>query len=239
MDLPRRFLDAPDWRDKAARAMHTASLMVQNKGQKLLINVGSAAVRTACFFAGQRVRRTIYSLVALGFLIVMLLPALRYYFAWMNRQATQEKLQTLQHEQLLKEIGQPAKRVDALPDTERPVFAAPKKTSLTPQAKLAGKISQYTLEGWPIVKKSTIALFGIEKIDLSELDRTKSFLKQQGNHLNCQHKSQGRFRCLTHQDIDIAQAIILNGAATAAMDAPKEYKDAEAEAKAAKRGLWK
>ncbi|MDD4615791.1 MAG: hypothetical protein PHW76_01540 [Alphaproteobacteria bacterium] len=177
--------------------------------------------------------------VGLIFLIFVVLPTARYYGAWMERHASQEKLQALQHQQLVKELVEPAKRVDALPNervqTQKALYAPSPRIP----AKLAGKITGYALEGWPMVGKTTVVLSGIEKLDLSQLDSIKTFIREQGNYLVCNHTASGTFRCLTKQNIDLVQAIVLNGAASVTADALDLYKDSEAQAKAAGRGLWK
>jgi endonuclease YncB( thermonuclease family) len=44
---------------------------------------------------------------------------------------------------------------------------------------------------------------------------------------------------LTRQNFDLAQTILLNGAARTGPDAAPAYRDAEAQAREAKRGVWR
>jgi len=105
--------------------------------------------------------------------------------------------------------------------------------------KLEGVVKTYSPEGWPILNGQTILLSGIDAIAPSAQKGFAKFINKQGNLISCEPVGEGSYRCLTPQGIDIAQGAILNGGARASAEAPQSYRDAEQQARAAKRGIWR
>jgi endonuclease YncB( thermonuclease family) len=56
--------------------------------------------------------------------------------------------------------------------------------------------------------------------------------------LTCDPRPGGTYRCLTDTNLDVAEAALLNGAASASPDAPSNYLAAQQAAQQARRGLW-
>jgi hypothetical protein len=116
---------------------------------------------------------------------------------------------------------------------------------LAPSAELptatptSGAVISYSPDGWPVISGKVMALVGIEPLPASMRKGFSSFVAAQGNYLECQPAGQTSYRCLTRQAVDIGQAILVNGAAKTTVDAPQAYRDAEQQAQAAKRGVWK
>ena len=66
----------------------------------------------------------------------------------------------------------------------------------------------------------------------------EGFLASSGNHLTCHAADGTDFVCLLPDGTDVAEVALLNGAARARDDAPASYREQEAAAQAARRGLW-
>ncbi len=105
--------------------------------------------------------------------------------------------------------------------------------------RLAGRVSAYSPEGWPVVGGITVHLEGVGPLAPDAAKPVASWIASHGNYLACTQTAPGIYRCLTQQNLDLAQAILLNGAARASTNALTLYRDAEARAREAKRGLWR
>jgi hypothetical protein len=116
---------------------------------------------------------------------------------------------------------------------EPPAAAAP--TSKT----LAGEVSAYSKDGWPIIQGITVRLDGVGPLATGETKPVSEWIATHGNYLECTQSPPGDYRCLTRQNFDLAQAILLNGAARTSTDAAPAYREAEAQARSAKRGVWR
>ena len=85
---------------------------------------------------------------------------------------------------------------------------------------------------------TTVALFGIDGVQGEAVDNLQGFLAQSGNQVTCQAQQSADFVCLLADGTDVAQAALINGAARAKADAPDAYREQEAAAQAARRGIW-
>jgi len=85
---------------------------------------------------------------------------------------------------------------------------------------------------------TTVALFGIDGVQGEAVDNLQGFLASSGNQVTCQAQTSAEFVCLLSDGTDVAQAALINGAARAKADAPDAYREQEAAAQAARRGIW-
>jgi endonuclease YncB( thermonuclease family) len=86
--------------------------------------------------------------------------------------------------------------------------------------------------------ETTVTLFGIDGVQGEAAENLQGFLASTDNHLTCQAQTGTDFVCLTSDGTDVAQAALINGAARAKADAPDAYREQEAAAQAARRGIW-
>jgi serine/threonine protein kinase/ankyrin repeat protein len=115
---------------------------------------------------------------------------------------------------------------------------APKPAATNGRA-VSGAVQGLSADGWPNVAGQVVRLQGLTGIAPEQRKRFESWLAGHENALQCEPQAGGTFRCLTNARADVAEALLLNGAATATGDAPAAYKDAMARAMAEKRGQWK
>ena len=66
----------------------------------------------------------------------------------------------------------------------------------------------------------------------------EGYLRSQGNHLSCTPVGV-RFRCLTDAGKDVGLLVVANGVGRASADAPRDYQDAQNQARATGKGLWR
>ena len=85
---------------------------------------------------------------------------------------------------------------------------------------------------------TTATLFGIEGLSGEPAHDLQSYLTGTGQHLSCEAQPGSGFVCRTNDGTDLAQVELVNGAAKARPDAPAAYKEQEAAAQAARRGIW-
>ncbi|MBY0236740.1 MAG: ankyrin repeat domain-containing protein [Burkholderiaceae bacterium] len=104
---------------------------------------------------------------------------------------------------------------------------------------VSGAVRGLSSDGWPMIDGRPVPLNGIAGIAAAQRPRFESWLASHDNQLNCEPVADGGYRCLTKRQIDTAEALLLNGVASTSADAPANYKDAMAQAMAAKRGQWK
>lgn len=83
-----------------------------------------------------------------------------------------------------------------------------------------------------------VALYGIEGMQGQAAQGLQTYLGSSGNRLTCQAQPNAGSVCLTPDGTDIAEVSLVNGAARAKDDAPDAYRDQEAAAQAARRGIW-
>jgi endonuclease YncB( thermonuclease family) len=85
---------------------------------------------------------------------------------------------------------------------------------------------------------TTVTLFGIDGMQGEAAENLQGFLASGDNHVTCQAQPSADFVCLMSDGTDVAQAALINGAARVKDDAPEAYRDQQAAAQAARRGIW-
>jgi endonuclease YncB( thermonuclease family) len=85
---------------------------------------------------------------------------------------------------------------------------------------------------------TSVTLFGIDGVQGEAAQNLQGFLGATGNHVTCQAQTSADFVCLLPDGTDLAQAALINGAARVKADAPDAYREHEAAAQAARRGIW-
>ena len=85
---------------------------------------------------------------------------------------------------------------------------------------------------------NSVSLFGIVGLPGESAQGLQGFLAASGNRVSCQAQPGGDFVCLLPDGTDVAAVALINGAARARADAPAAYREQEAAAQAARRGLW-
>jgi serine/threonine protein kinase len=123
--------------------------------------------------------------------------------------------------------------------SQQPAQDEPLAIGATTSKTLAGLVSSYSDDGWPIIDGITVRLNGVGPLAPGEAKPVSDWIATHGNYLACTASQPSGYRCLTRQDFDLAQAILLNGAARTSTDAAPAYRDAEAHARTAKRGVWR
>lgn len=88
------------------------------------------------------------------------------------------------------------------------------------------------------VAGQTVQLAGVVGSGGASTAGLQHYLQAQGNHLSCQAVG-ARYRCLTDAGKDLGLLVLMNGAGRASSDAPAAYQEAEAQARAAGKGLWR
>jgi len=111
-----------------------------------------------------------------------------------------------------------------------PVTVVP--ASPVPTSPIKGAVSRYSPDGWPIIKDKIVRLSGVRPIVASKHLRFAEWITSHGGYLECDSSNGGdTYRCLTAQRLDVAQTVLLNGAAQATCDADPLYRAAEETAK--------
>jgi len=85
---------------------------------------------------------------------------------------------------------------------------------------------------------TSVTLFGIDGVQGEAVQNLQGFLASSGNHVTCQAQTSADFVCLLADGTDVAQAALINGVARTKADAPDAYREQEAAAQAARRGIW-
>jgi hypothetical protein len=113
-----------------------------------------------------------------------------------------------------------------------------------------GTVVRYTDIGWPILRTEknpdeVVPLYGIDKTVDIDKKIEKEWIEAHTSALTCkvvETSSNGLdplYRCLAANTFDLAEAMLLNGAAIVSCEAGQSYRDAQDQAKHAKRGMWK
>lgn len=90
------------------------------------------------------------------------------------------------------------------------------------------------------IKNKVIELWGIEGQGNQMVREMGRFISEQGNFFKCKQVGQeDRYRCESENGIDLAEAALLNGAATTASTGSERYEELERKAKEEGRGIWK
>jgi endonuclease YncB( thermonuclease family) len=85
---------------------------------------------------------------------------------------------------------------------------------------------------------TTVSLYGIEGMTGASAQGLQGFLSAGDGHVTCQAQASSGFVCLTADGTNVAQVALVNGAAKTTPDAPDSYRQQEAAAQDARRGIW-
>lgn len=131
---------------------------------------------------------------------------------------------------------QPAPTVTPLPDSGPPAGVATGQQTTPEPLSLDHPtvVDTATLQAG----STTVALFGIEGVQGEMAQGLQGFLASTGPHVTCQAQTDIAFVCLQTDGTDVAQVALVNGAARARADAPDSYREQEAAAQTARRGIW-
>jgi endonuclease YncB( thermonuclease family) len=153
------------------------------------------------------------------------------------------------------EPRQPAGVQDAVPPTSA-TGASPSSTGSTaapPQAgeatgpqtasvaapnTIRGKVTRVPNAATLVVGDQRIRLSGIDPGPIEDLGPFDSWVRGEGELVCTPEAQTGRYRCLTGNGVDVAQAAILNGTGRVGDGALPEYRDSETQARQTHRGLW-
>ncbi len=127
----------------------------------------------------------------------------------------------------------------------QPLIATPPATTLATPAPAAAQPEPINLDHPTVVDTAdlkagdaTVSLYGIEGLQGDPAQGLQSFLAATADRLTCQAQPNAGYVCLLPDGTDIAEVALVNGAARAKDDAPDGYRDQEAAAQAARRGIW-
>jgi hypothetical protein len=102
-----------------------------------------------------------------------------------------------------------------------------------------GAFSGFSDDGWPIISGTRVRLSGVEGIAGDERAQFASWIEAHESKFECDLSDDGTtYRCLTANKLDVAEAVLLNGAARATPDADPRYREKEEQAKERRRGVW-
>jgi endonuclease YncB( thermonuclease family) len=92
--------------------------------------------------------------------------------------------------------------------------------------------------GTLLLNGATVRLSGVEGQSGQSVYDLVRYLN--GREVACQpvERNGGPYRCKLGE-YDLSEAVVLNGAARAAANAPERLRDAEAQARSAARGIWR
>ncbi len=124
--------------------------------------------------------------------------------------------------------------------TQPPDPAQPAPTTATPPPEEPISLDHPTVIDTARLKAgdTIITLFGIDGMQGEAAENLQGFLASGDNHVTCQAQPSADFVCLMSDGTDVAQAALINGAARVKDDAPEAYRDQQAAAQAARRGIW-
>ena len=86
--------------------------------------------------------------------------------------------------------------------------------------------------------ETTVSLYGIEGLSGASAEGLQGFLNAGGGRVTCQAQETAGFVCLMPDGTNVAQVALVNGAAKTTPDAPASYREQEAAAQGARRGVW-
>jgi endonuclease YncB( thermonuclease family) len=84
----------------------------------------------------------------------------------------------------------------------------------------------------------TVELFGITGFSGDEAQGLQHYIAESGDRVSCEARSTAEDICKLPDGTDVALAALINGAAQTRDDAPTIYHENEADAQAARRGIW-
>lgn len=120
-----------------------------------------------------------------------------------------------------------------------PVVAAPPQPELAaPPAptRVSGNVDQVVSLDTLMVAGQRLRLLGIRS-EGGDTTGLAQWIANNDNRVVCEPSGE-RYRCRNPRGVDVAEIILFNGAAFADADAPAEYRQAEAQARAQRKGVW-
>jgi len=115
---------------------------------------------------------------------------------------------------------------------------SPSSLSKAVDGTITGQVSSYSPDGWPVIGGKIVKLYGVQSFPIKNIEFFKWFTTN-FTTMVCQPRPGDSYRCLNQDNIDLAQAILLNGGSRATKDAIAEYREIESRAKKEKRGIWR
>ena len=103
---------------------------------------------------------------------------------------------------------------------------------------VAGHIDRVVTTSTFVVAGQQLELAGVAGEPSPYVEALSGWLAQNGNQLRCDPAG-AKYRCFTDRGTDVGGVVIFNGAGKADADAPPEYQNAQAEARAKHKGLWR
>lgn len=119
------------------------------------------------------------------------------------------------------------------------------RTSVTPWPEwqlrhmVSGPVEQVIDASKLVVGHVQVTLYGIRAEPGPWANGFVNYVKAKKLEVRCHPRTLGTYVCLNSQDLDVAQTILLNGAARVERGGPKEYLDIENKARALGKGMWK
>ena len=104
---------------------------------------------------------------------------------------------------------------------------------------VSGPVEQVIDASKLVVGRVQVALYGVRAEPGPWATGFVNYVKAKKLEVRCRPKTMSTYVCLNNQDQDLAQTILLNGAARVDRDGPKEYLDVESKARALGKGMWK
>jgi ankyrin repeat protein len=126
----------------------------------------------------------------------------------------------------------------AAPDQLAATTATPATGIDTTRQKVQGNVTDVDPNGWPIVAGHSMRLHGIATISPSQRTDFRRWLAGHGDMVDCSLVAGNTYRCLVAGDIDVSEAVLMNGAGIASLGAPPNYRSLMVQAQLAKRGQW-
>ena len=129
------------------------------------------------------------------------------------------------------------------PEPQPPVPVPQDQPTEQPQpepdvAHISGVVQRVVTTSTYVIEGQQFELFGVIGEPSPYVEALSGWLNSNGNRLDCKPEG-GKFRCFTPGKVDVGGVVIFNGAGKAAPDAPQEYRNAEAQAKAGMKGVWR
>jgi endonuclease YncB( thermonuclease family) len=125
-----------------------------------------------------------------------------------------------------------------LPPAASPVRGLCEQAS-PPSPTISGNVDSYSAEGWPVIAGKAVRLRGVETLSPAQVAGMKAWVNSHNNYLECQAVNADSYRCQNLRGLDLACIVLFNGGARASPDAEPAYRDAEQQARDARRGVWK
>jgi len=111
-------------------------------------------------------------------------------------------------------------------------------TSQPEPQRVSGRIDGVVTTSTFVVAGQQLELMGVAGEPSPYVEALKGWLAQNGNEMRCD-PSGAKYRCFTSKGVDVGGVVIFNGAGKADADAPPEYQNAQAQARAQHKGVWR